>query len=461
MKKHLLIIILLIFTGTLFCQSKTDSALTFINKKDFKKAVDVADRLIKMDSTDQALKILINITSNDSTDKSAYDLIGDIYNGMKVYVLALQNYRQAEKLDSTDVAVKFKIASILERQQKYTDAANKYLQVIAIDSNYAKAYLKLGELLYYAKQYPNAAFYLAHYLKTNPKDYNVYLYSANSFYLMRNFAKAAEMATDGLQNFPDKTDLKKIAALSYAEMQKFDDAVKYLNTLPDSLITAEEFARIGREFQAGKQDSMAVIYYKKALAKDSTLSNLDESVANIYLTDGKYDQAIPYYEKRIKADSTSVSSFVNKALCYIELKGYNDARIALLNAVHLKNDYMPSLLWLARTYRYMDSLQTARKVYENIVQVADTNHSEYQTELSESYGFFGYLDLLKKRYKPAIEDLNTSLKYAPVSWQYHLWLAQAFALNGQKHEAIKEYKLVLSLNPKNADALKGLKLLGS
>ncbi len=461
MKKYLLVVLLLIFSGTLFCQSRTDSAFAFIQKKDFKNAVNVAGRLVKMDSTDQALKILVAITSNDSTDKKAYDLLGDVYNGMKVYVLALQNYRQAEKLDSTDVSVKFKIGSILERQEKYTDAANKYLQIIAIDSNYAEAYLKLGELLYYAKQYPNAAFYLAHYLKTNPKDYNVYLYSANSFYLMRNFPKAAEMATDGLQKFPDKTFLKKIAALSYAEMQKYDDAAKLLNTLPDSLITAGEFSKIGREFQAGKQDSMAVIYYKKALAKDSTLTNLDESIANIYLTDGKYDLAIPYYDKKIKADSTSVSSFVNKALCYIELKGYNDARIALLNAVRLKDNYMPSLLWLARNYRYMDSLQAARKVYENIVQVADTNHTEYSTELSESYGFFGYLDLLKKKYKTAIEDLKNSLKYAPDSWQYHLWLAQAFALDGQKHEAIKEYKLVLSLDPKNPDALKGLKLLGS
>ncbi len=231
--------------------------------------------------------------------------------------------------------------------------------------------------------------------------------------------------------------------------------------MPDSLFTAKEFSKVGKEFQAGKQDSVAIIYYQKALTKDSTLADLDESIANLYLTDGKYAQAVPYYDKKIKADSTTVSSRVNKALCLIELKNYNDARISLLQAVHIKDSYVPSLLWLARTYRYMDSLQAASDVYQNIIKATSSQQDSYKSEISEAYGFFGYLDLLKKRYKSAADNLKSSLNFSPDSWQYHLWLAQAYALSGNKPEARKEYKQVLTLDPKNPDALKGLKLIGS
>ncbi len=461
MRKYFLYVFLFLFAGLLSAQSRYDSAIVFVKNNDFKSAVKIANELLKADSSDQALKVLIDVTSKDTTDKEAYRLLGDIYNNMKVYVLALTNYRNSEKLDSTDPGVKFKIAKILEEQQQYTAAANKYLQVIATDSTYSKAYLNLGELLYYAKQYPNAAFYLSRYLKFDPKNYKVNLYAANSFYLMQNFSKAADAAQQALQYFPDKTDLKKIAALSLAEVQKYDDALKLLSGMPDSLFTPKEYSKVGKEFQAGKQDSIAIIYYQKALAKDSTMTDLDESIANLYLTDGKYAQAVPYYDKKINADTTSVSSLVNKALCLIELKNYNDARTSLLQAVHIKDTYIPSLLWLARTYRYMDSLQAASNVYQNIIKSTTGQQDSYKTEISEAYGFFGYVDLLKKRYKPAIENLKSSLNFSPDSWQYHLWLAQAFALSGNKPDARKEYKQVLTLDPKNPDALKGLKLIGS
>ena len=42
---------------------------------------------------------------------------------------------------------------------------------------------------------------------------------------------------------------------------------------------------------------------------------------------------------------------------------------------------------------------------------------------------------------------------------FHLWLAQAFVFTNKNDDAIKEYKKVLQLDPKNADARKGLKLL--
>ncbi len=460
MKSIYLLILVAFLSGVSFAQQNVDKAMDLINNKDYQKALNIANDYLSHDSTDQAIKILISITTADTANKGAFESLGDAYRKMGVLELALDNYNKAEKLDSLNVKLKFKIGQVLEKQDSYTPAANKFLQIISIDSTYAPAYLQVGEILYYAKQFPNAAFYLNKYIQLKKDNYMAFLYEANSFYNMNNFANAAKSAEEGLKYFPDKNDLKRLAALSLIQVRKYDDALNYFSQIPDSIFSAKEYAHVGRALQTARQDSIAIIFMQKALSMDSTMSDLDENIANMYMTDGKYDLAVPYYAKKIDLDSTSVSSHVNEALCLIQLKSYDSARVALLAAIKLKNDYMPALTWLARDYRLMDSTEAATDVYKNIISLTQGKEDQFKSELAESYGFFAYKDLVKKRYKEAVVDVKQALKYAPDNSQYVLWLAQSYALSGNKTEAVKEYKQVLKLDPGNADAKKGLKILG-
>jgi len=461
MKATILFISFMILTGLTFAQSM-DQANEFIQDKKFDKALDIANAYLGKDSTDQAIRIFTEVINQDSTNKNAYIGLGDAYDKMDVAVLALSNYKHAEKLDSLDIPLKFKIANELYKQQEYTAAANVYLKVISIDSTNAEAFFKVGELLYYAHKYPNAAYYLTKYIGLNKKNKKAFFFAANAFYVMNNFPNSVKMAEEGLQYFPDEIDLKKLAALSLAYDKKYDESLNYFNQVPDSLFSAKDFARVGMIFQNGQQDSLGIIFMQKALKKDSTLTYLYENVANMYLTEGHYQQALPYYSKKIALDSAhAISAYVNEALCYIPLKDYNNARISLTDAIKLKSDYSFALLWLARTYRYMDSSDAAVNTYKNLIQVvqADTGQANKKL-LGEAYSTIGVTYLVQKKYPPAIEPLKEAISYEPDNSQYHLWLAQAYALTKRTKEAVKEYKIVLKLDPKNADAQKGLKILG-
>ena len=162
MKTTIFFILLVLFTGLNFTQTSTKLVIA-IKNNDFKTALGIAQSLLNA-STDQAIKILVELTAHDTTDKGGFISLGDAYSKMSVLELALEDYKTAEKLDSSDIQIKFKIAETLYKQKSYTDAANKYLQVLAIDSNNVAAYDKLGELLYSAAQSPNAAYYLTKYL---------------------------------------------------------------------------------------------------------------------------------------------------------------------------------------------------------------------------------------------------------------------------------------------------------
>ena len=460
MKTKISLILVVLLTGLCFAQSSYDAASEAIKKGDFKTALNIANQVLLKDSTDTAVKILVDLTSHDTTDKGAYESLGDAYSKMNVPELSLSNYEHAERLDSTNVKIKYKIGETLYKEQSYTDAANKFLQAIAIDSNYAPAYLMVGEILYYAKQYPNAAYYLNKYLQFDPKNEKAIFYTANSFFLMNNFEKAVQVSQQGIQYNPANTDLKRILALSLVYDKKLDDASKYLDQLPDSLITARQFAQIGLEYNYGKMDSLSILYLKKAIDKDTSLiSNLAETIANMYFSVGNYDSAIVYYDKKLSVDSTSISAHVNKALCMIQIKNYDGARISLLDAEQIKPDYMPTLQWLGKTYQYMDSSDAASATYDKLIALASKDPDKNKTVLGDAYGSKALILLIKKKYAMSVEPLKEALQYDPNNAQYHLWLAQAYALTNRKEDAIREYHKTLQLDPKNPDAKKGLKIL--
>ena len=462
MKKSYLIIVFILFAGFSFAQSKYDDAINAIKNNDYNTAINIAQNYLKEDSTDQSLKILVDVIARDTTSEKAYELLGDVYYKMNVVELAIVNYTHAEKLDSTNVLLKFKYGKALEKQESYTDAANKYLQVLALDSTYSPALLRLGEILYYAKEYGNAAYYLVHYLNYNKQaDYKPYLYAANALFIIQDFKKAAEVASEGLQKFPGKPELEKIASLSLLGTQQYDSAIKMLNETPDSMFSANEYAQIGTSLINAKQDSLGIIFLNKDFHKDSTYLKLyGETVANTFMREGKYNDAINYYNKKLSLDSTSVSANVNKALCFIQLQQYDSAKVSLQHALKIKSDYMTALIWLGRTDQLLKNLDAAADDYNKILKITAGKEDSSKAEVSEAYGFFGYLGLVKKKYRDAIQSLKSAITYNPSSWQYHLWLAQAYALSGSKAEAAKEYKEVLSLDPNNADAKRGLQLLG-
>ena len=461
MKAIIFLVLFVLLASFDFAQNQYDAASDAIKDNNFKKALSIAQECLSKDSTDTAIKILIDLTSHDTSNKSAYEALGDAYNKMSVLELALQDYDHSEKLDSLNVPLKFKIGETLYKQKSYTDAANKFLQIITIDSNYAPAYFKVGEILYYAKQFPNAAYYLDKFLRFDQTNNKAFYYAANSLYLIRNFKQASDVALVGVQKFPQLTDLKKILALSLTFDKNLTEGLKYLNETPDSIYTGREFVMVGSEFLNSKMDSIAVIYFKKAMDKEpSLIGSLAETVATTYYRSANYDSAIVYYDKKIKSDSTSLSAHVNKALCMVQLKNFDGARISLLQAEQIKSDYLPTLEWLGKTYQYMDSSDAASDTYDKIIKLALVDPVKNTKTLGDAYGSKALILLLKKKYNPAIEPLKDAIKYDPDNFQYHLWLAQASALTSKKADAIREYKKTLQLDPNNADAKKGLKILG-
>jgi Tfp pilus assembly protein PilF len=73
----------------------------------------------------------------------------------------------------------------------------------------------------------------------------------------------------------------------------------------------------------------------------------------------------------------------------------------------------------------------------------------------------GYRALLEKNWPQAIALLERSASLDDKNVMTLTWLAQGYQNSGNKAKAIELYRRVLSLQPDNADARNGLKVLGA
>ena len=141
------------------------------------------------------------------------------------------------------------------------------------------------------------------------------------------------------------------------------------------------------------------------------------------------------------------------------VKEWEPARSALRTAVQLRPNYVYGHLYLARTLSQVDSLKAARASYETMASMADSMKSNYKNELGEAYRYITFTHLIDKNYGPALNSVTKAVEYRSDDVELQLWRAQILHALDRRDEAKAQYEKVLRMDPKNADAKKGLDIL--
>ncbi|MBI1938363.1 MAG: hypothetical protein HYS25_09560 [Ignavibacteriales bacterium] len=461
MKKNIIVVLVVLLTAVLTnAQDKIKEAETALKQKDYDKALGIAKELLDSGSVNDASKVLIQLQQINSSDKKVFEYLGDAYAKMNVGELAITNYEEAEALDSTNVELKFKTAQLLYKQKRYKDAVNKYLKIISFDLQNAKAYLEGAQILYLAKLYSDAALMYEKYLALDQTK-DAYQKITKALLEIKNYDKAFSFSTDGLSKYPGDLAVTKNAAVSAYALKKFEDAAKYYSALPDSQLTTNDLVNAARSFQQSKSDSLALIYFEKAVNQDSSLSSIYMDIANYNYLNKNYDAAVKYYNAKIKSDSTFEPAYRFMAFALMQQKNYEATRAAFLKAVALNDTLVPTKFWLAQTYRQLDSLSQAADQYQKMLDVIGNSDQQFKNECAEAYGFLGQRAFERKNYGGAVGYLRKAVVQKSDVLGYKVMLASSLHQNGNIDEAISWYKRILAIDSKNEVAKKGLRMLSA
>jgi tetratricopeptide (TPR) repeat protein len=431
------------------------------NPKDLASLLALGRLYVSMDSLDRAIVTYSQASELSASDARVWEGLGDVYMKQNVPTMAALQYEKVLALDTLRPDVRYKLARCYIKDQRYGEAGDMYLALLRQDSTNTAAMLDLGKIFFAARQPGNASIWLGRYLAARPDDADIRPLYMESLYASRQFAAARTEAARVLAATPGHVRALRISAdvaFGTGDWPYVIEATTRLRAV--DTLRVDDLQQLAKARVQTGSDSLAALVYEEALTIEPDNGDLLGDLGSVYMRMRAYDRAAAVFERRFQKDPDAVSAYVNYALSSMAQTKWEAARTALLTVIERKPDYVQGHLFLARCFAQMDSTRQAQREYDAVVALTAGQDEKYRTERAEAFGMIGFAHLIDKRYPQAIESLTTSIKLKDDNAQYRLWRAQAWALSGKRDDAVREYKVVLKLDPKNKDARKGLELLG-
>jgi len=415
-------------------------------------------------------------------DPATHRALGDFYVKRGTFDLAYPEYQSAVAQDSTDVDLHFALGQALYYGQRYVSALEEFQWVVARDPEFPAAQLALGDLLYRsgkadARRYAEARAPLEKYVQLMPDDSKGWSVLGRTYYYVglsdkdSTLKDLALQSLDKAEQLGDKTkEMYTIRARLHIDRREFDQAATDYDRAGSDL-APEDVYRLARMMTIQKNVARAESLYSAIVDRDSTsrlagvaMNEVGKirfgQAADAARTDKAaaaplYQQTIDIFQRRIALDPNNDEAYYYVGLSYRELGQYGEAISAMRQSAALAGTRADRHFWLGLLYVQTDSTDLAEQEFQQAVDLDAANSGNKAIALRQ----LGYYRLLRKDYAGAIERLEQSATINPKDAGTLLWLAQGYQNAGNRAKAAENYRRVLALDPGNADARNGLKLL--
>ncbi len=407
------------------------------------------------DSLERASVFLLQAREAAPQEAKIYRGLAEVYAKQKITTMAIDNYREALKLEPNWAEGHYTLGKILQKEKQYNDALLEFKEVVRLAPDHRDAYFDLGNLYFAGKKYAEAVTALESFVQMQPASFTGHMLLAKALYATRQPVAAIHATEKAVALNPEAAEALRFLASLYYDNREHERAAatyeRFARQAKSGDLQAEDYVKWGRSLMRLKHNAGAIAQLEMAVSLDSSLADVYFDLGTLLVMEKRYAPAIPCFDKKIRADATAAGAYFNQGIAYIGLSDWQGAIRALKAGLALKPDYMEGRLALARSLAQVDSAAQAEAQYEEVLKL-EPKHTEALKQV-------GYYNLIRKNYAKAVAYLRKHVELEPKSEYGWLWLAQGSALNRQIHEAKAAYQKVLQINPKNADAQKGLELL--
>jgi len=159
-------------------------------------------------------------------------------------------------------------------------------------------------------------------------------------------------------------------------------------------------------------------------------------LANVYLIQGKTEEAIEQYEEAIKARPDFLQAYMMLGVLYNSQKKLEKANYYYKKALKINPDFAPAANNLAWNYaEYKGNLDEAMVLAEKAHEKMPDNPAITDT--------LGWVYYKKGLYLKAIGLFQSALNQLPQSVPIRYHLAMAYLKNGEKKLAKKELEIII------------------
>lgn len=386
-------------------------------------------------------------------DPALFIITGDVYLEDGDATNAILNYKKAQDLAPQSPLAKIKIGNIYVRGRNLKAAIPYFEEAQSIDPNFAPVYREMGELYIKSGNNEKAKENFSKFLELSNKNIAARIKYIYALFLCKDYDNVLVQVNEVFATDTSSVILNRLAGYSYYETGKYNDAKKsmdiFFNKVKKERIISSDFSYYARIQSKLGSDSLAVIYYNKAIAKDTSNYDLLTETGNLFVKLKRNIEAASLFQKKIDAGKAASLDYYYLSKIYYnmfqELAKYpkyseTDSLVKKGNAYLLKADTLCGS-FLAEQPTSMQGLQRrsqinaaldpdfktglAKPFYEKVMIKAQTDSVKYSKELIESYDYLAWYHY-------------TSSQNYPQSKMY--------------------YNRILAIDPKNAKAKKALEL---
>lgn len=212
--------------------------------------------------------------------------------------------------------------------------------------------------------------------------------------------------------------------------------------------TAEAYIVLGLvQREQGKLDE-AKSSLSKAISLDPQYGTAYVQRGLIELKTGETASALQDFSEAISLKSDNAAAHYGMGAAYLKQNMLDDARKSLNTAISLNKNSAPAHIAMGDVYRLQGNRVAAINEYQKAISIKAESEDAY-LRMSDIREGRGDLEL-------ALADIRSGLALSPNSVDLHRRAADINLLLAKTDDSLKEYSIVLQLNPSDTAAVKGM-----
>jgi len=328
-------------------------------------------------NTTESIALLTQAVKVDPKNEFNFLLLGDAYLTSEPINPneAIKNYNDVLDINPKSPRGLVRIGKLYTRVNSDSAANVNFAKAISIDPTYAPAYRENAELyLKYANKANKAIENWKKYLELNNSQEARYRY-ITALYKGKQYneviSEANSLVATGFSNFY----LDRMLTFSYAETTSdkanIDKGLAasdiFFKKVPQDKINFLDFKYRGQLLQAANKDSLAILEYEKAIAKDeSKKGEILPVIARAYLKTKKYQKVIEILNLKSKSFPLTVGEYFDLGRAYYAgSKNYLSADSAFSKVIEKTPTYAAGYYWKANSLRGIDPTDKSLNVKIN------------------------------------------------------------------------------------------------
>jgi len=353
-------------------------------------------------------------------------------------------------------------ASALYQQKDYQGVEKEYAKLYRSNPDDLETAIAYGELLMANQQFQKASELYNELLKKHPKEKKIYESLITSYELRLNYEGKVGILRQMLPHFDKKAIYQRIAA-TYEDIEKWDKARKYYDTLlilqPDNAFEIEQ--KLANTYSQQDSLNQAAQHYEDLYRRRPENVSVLKNLAWVYEKNQKWEESLQNYQK---LEALEQSAWVYSRLGAVNQRLNEEAVALKYYRKSLAYQENPEALLGISTIIKPSQPDSALHMAEEAFTIAFTKLSQYESRLNSKLGdnksmasLIGNKELLKEI--EAYERLATDAFHQLAAFDFNVVNRQITSLVDEFPKSARVYYLVGEFNYKNHHKERAMSLL--